>query len=126
MTRSNSAPPSDRSFGLCFALLCGVAGFWKFAVRPGWLVAGAALLIVALLAPALLRPLNLLWYRFGLILARVMNPVVMALVYLIAIVPVGMLWKLTGRDPLRLRFDRNAPSYWISRADQPQSMLRQF
>ncbi len=120
------SPPSERSFGLWFAALCLLAGLWKFTVRPLWLGAAVSLLIAALAVPTLLRPFNLLWYRFGLLLARVMNPIVMALVYGIAIVPIGLIWKLTGRDPLRLELDRAANSYWIPREDKPQSMLRQF
>lgn len=95
-------------------------------MRPPWLVAGAVLAILAIAAPALLRPFNLLWHQFGLLLARVMNPVVMAAVYALAIVPIGLLWKLLGRDPLRLRLDRQTESYWVARRDKPQSMLRQF
>ena len=120
------APPTERNFGLWFAFLCLAAGLWKFTVRPLWLGAAFLLLIAALAAPALLKPLNRIWYRFGLLLARVMNPIAMALVYVIAIVPIGLVWKLTRRDPLRLKLDRAAASYWIPREDKPQSMSRQF
>ncbi len=118
--------PTERNFGLWFAAICATAGLWRFTVRPGWLIAAALFGVAAFGAPALLRPLNLVWHRFGLLLARIMNPIAMALVYAVAIVPIGLLWKLAGHDPLRRKLDPGAASYWIPRTAKPQSMSRQF
>ena len=118
--------PTDRSFGLWFAALCALAGLWRFTIRPAWLAASAGFLVLGLFAPAVLGPLNRGWHRFGLLLARVMNPIVMAVIFAIVIVPIGLLWKLTGKDPLRRKLDPQAESYWIKRAAQPESMSRQF
>ena len=114
--------PSERNFALWFAALCLLIG--RF--RMGWLIAAAILAGLGFFAPVVLRPFNRAWFRFGLLLARFLNPIVMAILYCAAIIPIGVLGKLVGRDPLRLKIDRAAASYWIHRKDKPQSMLRQF
>jgi hypothetical protein len=55
--------------------------------------------------------------------------VVMTLLYCVTIAPVGVAMKLRGKDPLRLKYDPGAPSYWILRqppGPAPESMRNQF
>ena len=86
------------------------------------------LLIFGLLAPARLAPLNRAWTKLGLLLFKVVNPVVLGLIYLTTIVPIGLLMRLRGRDLLSRRFDRQAASYWVVRTPgpAPETMIRQF
>jgi hypothetical protein len=131
---------SDRGFGLTvggilLAIAAARAGLqlWDGA-GPGWVegglaVVGALLLAFGLAAPARLAPLNRAWTRLGLILFKVVNPVVLGLIYLTAVVPIGLLLRLMGRDLLSLRLDRQAKSYWVMRAPPgpaPDTMIRQF
>jgi hypothetical protein len=131
---------SDRSFGLTVGgILLAIAGvrtgldLWDGAA-PGWfegLLAGIGLALVAfgLAAPERLAPLNRAWTRLGLILFKVVNPVVLGLIYLTTIVPIGLSMRLMGRDLLNLKFDRGAASYWVVReppGPAPETMIRQF
>lgn len=118
---------SDRGFGLVFAVVFALIGVWP-ALRLGWIprfdpaalriwalgIAGAFLL-VAYLSPALLNPLNRLWFAFGLLLGKVMTPIVMGLLYAVAVVPTGLVMRLRGKDLLNLKLDRTRKSYWIMR-----------
>ena len=91
-------------------------------------VAGIFLLL-ALAAPAFLGPLNRLWTKFGLLLHRIVNPVVLGLMFYIAVVPVALIMRLLGKDPLQRRFDPQADSYWQPRnppGPAPKSMVDQF
>lgn len=124
---------SDRSFGFVFTILFLVIGFAPLLHgRPVrlWSVAlAAAFLVVSLARPMLLAPLNRLWTRFGLLLHRIVNPIVMGAIFYLAITPFGVAMRLIGKDPLRHGFDRNATSYWIDRTPPgpvPQSMSNQF
>jgi hypothetical protein len=65
--------------------------------------------------PAPLRPLNRLWFRIGLLLHRIVTPVVMGLVFFCSVVPIGLLMRALGKDLLRLRREADAQSYWIER-----------
>ena len=124
---------SDRAFGCVFAVVFAVAGFYPVLdagpVRWWCLAVAAVFLIAALTRPAVLHPLNRLWFRFGLLLHRVVTPVVMGLMFFLTVTPVGLLMRATGKDPLRLKRDAAATSYWIVR--QPpgpaaSSMKNQF
>lgn len=122
---------SERSFGLVFAVVFGVIGLWPLIgghpVRIWSLAIAAVFLVLAFARPAVLRPLNLLWFRFGLLLGRIVSPIVMALIFYVAVVPTGLIMKLLGKDILRLRFDPDAGTYWIARENGPEtSMKNQF
>jgi hypothetical protein len=82
------------------------------------LIVALILLALALLAPKTLSVLNKLWLKQGMALGAVVAPIVMAIVYFITVAPTGLLIRLTGKDLLREKLDRNAKSYWIKR-DHP-------
>jgi hypothetical protein len=95
-----------------------------------WALAVAAIfLILTLAAPKVLTPLNRLWLAFGMLLGRVISPSMLFIVYLIAVVPTGLLMRLFGKDPLHRRFDPKATSYWVHRVPPGKpdaTMSRQF
>lgn len=133
---------TDRGFGLtvggillAIALLRIGLGWWSSgAVTLGWVEwilggIGAALVVFGLLAPAVLAPLNRGWMALGLLLFKVVNPIVLGLIFLVTIVPIGLLLRAFGKDPLRLKFEPEATSYWIDRdppGPSPESMPQQF
>jgi hypothetical protein len=125
--------PSDRKFGLTLGAILGLIAVTKAIERSPWAmvwgVLAAALIGSALLRPSLLSALNHVWLKLGLLLHRIVNPVIMAVLFYGTIVPVGLLMRATGKDPLRLKLDRNATSYWLARSDerpQSESMRQQF
>ena len=125
---------SDRSFGIVFAVVFAVVALWPLTGEGGavrwWSAAiAAAFLAVALLRPSLLAKPNSWWMKFGLLLSRIANPVVMGLVFYLTVTPTGFVMRLLGKDPLRLRLDREAKSYWIERkppGPKPETMSQQF
>jgi hypothetical protein len=124
---------SDRSFGIvmaaAFAVVTALNGWHAGRLWP-WTGGLSALLLVAALArPQVLNPLNRVWLRFGLLLHRVVNPVVMALVFYGAVWPTGLVMRWMGRDLLRLKLEPDAASYWIVRqppGPSPETMRDQF
>jgi len=110
---------SDRSFGIVFAVVFAIVALWPVAgggaVRIWAAAVAAVFLVVALAWPAGLAPLNRLWTAFGLVLHKITNPIFMGLVFFGAVVPTALIMRALGKDPLRLRFDRGAESYWIER-----------
>jgi len=124
---------SERSFGLVFATVFIITALWPMKdggeLRLWALGVAAAFLLVALVAPRVLRPLNLVWFKFGIILHGVVTPVVMGCLFFLTVTPVGMLMRATGKDPMRLKRDASAASYWVTRTPPgptPESMKNQF
>ena len=123
---------SNRSFGIVFTVLFAVIGLFPL-LRGGspfvWALATAgAVLTLALAKAEWLSPFNWAWFRFGMILHRVVSPLVMALVYFVAVTPTGLLLRAARKDVLRLRWDSGADSYWIHRdppGPSPESMNNQ-
>ena len=124
------AGPSDRRFGLTFAVIFGIIGGGRLALGHSysglWLGAAAALALCALYLPAALGPINRVWLRVGLVLYKIVNPIIMALLFFSTIVPIGIVMRLRGKDPLRLRRDQDASSYWIGREppNSPSETMR--
>jgi hypothetical protein len=124
---------TDRSFGMVFTVFFLLLGLWPLRkggpVRWWWVALGVAFVAIALVRPAVLHPLNLAWAKLSLRLARIVNPVVMGLLFFLAITPVALMLRLLGKDSLRLRFDPAAGSYWLQRqppGPAPETMSNQF
>lgn len=133
VSRDDVVTTSDRSFGflIAAAFVIGAAiDGWRSGHLWPWGVSIAALLLaLALVRPQLLNPLNRLWLKFGLLLHRVVNPVVMALLFFGTIWPTGLVMRAMGRDLLRLKRKPDAASYWIARQPPgplPETMRDQF
>jgi saxitoxin biosynthesis operon SxtJ-like protein len=125
---------SDRSFGFVFAAFFAIVAFLPLlSGKPArwWSVAPAlAFLVVALIRPALLQPLNWLWTRLGLLLGKIMTPIVVGIIFYGVITPIGLLKRaFGGADSLHLGFDPKKSSYWIERSPPgpaPESIKHQF
>lgn len=124
---------SDRAFGIVFAVVFAVIAAWPLlkdgSVRLWSAGVAGGFLVLALAIPKVLAPLNRLWMAFGLLLGRIVSPIVLFLVYVIAVVPTGLIMRLSGKDPLNRRFDAAAKSYWILRVPPGKpdgTMTRQF
>jgi hypothetical protein len=123
---------SDRVFGLvwtAFFTLYGLAPLRHAAAVRVWaIVAAGGLLLLSLLMPKVLHGPNLLAARLATLLHRIMNPVVMGLVFYGCFAPVGLWSRWRKKDPLRLQLDRSASTYWIDRepGPHPTSMNNQF
>jgi hypothetical protein len=125
---------SDRSFGLVFATFFALIALWpvlrRHELNRRWAVVLCALfLFIALVRPSLLGPLNRLWTQLALVLNRITTPLIMGLFFFLVITPLALLFRLQGKDLLRLRFDPAASSYWIRREStplDPKSMTHQF
>ena len=125
--------PSDRSFGWVFTIALAVIGLlpllrhrpmrlWCFGVS-------AVFLILTLAAPSVLGPLNRAWMKLALALNRVVTPVITGVLFYVVITPIAVLFRMRGKDLLRLRTDPTAKSYWLKRdpaGPAPESMANQF
>ena len=131
--RTPEKQATDRSFGFVFT-----AFFAIWALLPLWrgrplrlwaLPVSAAFLVVTLVRPSLLHAANRLWTRLGLLLGKVVSPLITGLLFYGVVTPMGLLARLVGKDLLHLRWSPQQPSYWIDRrppGPDPKTMNHQF
>ncbi len=118
--------PDDRrlrQFALVLLLglgLAGAAAAWKLGtvrhVAPIALWAlGVALAAIGLAAPRWIRPVYLLWMAAALPFGWAISHAALAVIFFLVFTPIGLVFRLAGRDLMNRRFDRAAKSYWIER-----------
>jgi hypothetical protein len=128
-----NTPGSDRNFGLTMAAVAAILGSLPLlrGAAPHWLllIVAAAFAIASFAAPRVLYPLNYVWFRFGLLLHRIMSPIVIGAVFFLCVTPIGVIMRLLGKDVLSLRRRDDLKSYWIVRdppGPEPGTMTNQF
>lgn len=122
---------SDRAFGFVFSVVFGIVSLWPLLdgddIRYWAAAMSVCFLVIAVVMPKILAPLNRVWMLVGLVLHKVTNPVVMGLLFFFVLTPTGFLMRLSGKDPMNLKFDSDAESYWILRDHkESDSMSNQF
>jgi hypothetical protein len=99
------------------------------SIRLWALTIAAIFLGLAFLKPSVLAVPNRLWFRFGLLLNRIMSPLVMGLIFVVTVIPTGMIMRARGKDLLRKKMDPDAETYWLTPDEghhQSSSMKKQF
>lgn len=107
---------SERSFGLVFAAVFIIVALFPLltmsdqegALRVWALIVAAFFAVSALTMPRVLAPLNMLWFRFGILLHKIVNPLVMGLIFFLTVTPIGLIMCALGKTPLKLGFDERA------------------
>lgn len=110
---------SNRAFGLVFSGVFAIVAYFPLLsggpLRLWFLVVAIVFLLLALAVPGILAPANRLWMKFGMLLHSIVSPIALGIVFYLAVMPTGLFMRLLGKDPLRLRLDPVAESYWIRR-----------
>lgn len=124
---------SDRSFGFVFAVVFVVIALWPLwhggGLRWWSLGVAGALVVIAIAVPRILAVPNRLWLKLGLLLGKIVSPIALGVLFYLVFMPIGMLMRLFGKDPLKLRRDAAATTYWVDReppGPPPTSMTNQF
>jgi hypothetical protein len=105
----------ERSFGVSVGavlLLIAAALVWRGRILTAEIMApiGAVLLILGLTQPRLLKWPSAVWWKFAMVLGYVNSRIILTVAFAIVLTPLGLLWKLIGRDPLAMR-RRNWPGW---------------
>ena len=121
--------PSNRSFGIVFFLV-----FFLFSLYPLindndillWsLLVSIIILILGLINSKLLTPLNKIWFKFGILLGKIISPIIMSVIFFLVVTPIGFTMRLLGKDLLNLKNNKNK-SYWIEKNGPKSNMKNQF
>ena len=121
---------SNRSFGLLFFVVFLIVSLWPLthegSIRIWSVIISAVFLILGLVNSKLLTPLNLLWFKLGMILGAIISPIVMGIVFFLVVTPIGLILRIMGKDLLNKKYDKEKETYWIKRNASIGTMKRQF
>ena len=116
------------TFGILFFIFFLIIGFYPLksggVIRVWSVVLSLVFLIITIIRPNLFTFLNKLWVKFGILLGKIMSPIVMGFVFFFVVTPIGIFVRIFKKDVMGLK--RGASSYWINKEDKIQSMKKQF
>ena len=120
---------SNRSFGLIFGSIFFFVGLY-FYITSGeiknWLIIVSILFfLTAIIYPNFLKPLNYLWFKFGIYLGKIANPIIMGIIFFLVVTPIGIIMKIFKKDLLSLKFNTEK-TYWVKKNGPKSKMKNQF
>ena len=120
---------SNKSFGIVFFIFFLIVGLYPLIngddLRIWSIILSILFLILGLVNSQILTPLNILWFKFGILLGRFVSPIVMGFVFFLVVTPTGIIMRLINKDLLKLKKSKSK-SYWIKRSDDKSEMKNQF
>ena len=120
---------SNKSFGIVFFIVFLLIAIYPLInndeLRIWSLVVSIIFLILGLINSKVLTPLNKLWFKFGLLLGRVISPLIMGIIFFLVVTPTALIMRIIGKDLLSLKFN-NKKSYWIEKTGPKSKMKDQF
>ena len=125
----NVKKSSNKNFGIVFFIFFLLISLYPLIyqqeIRIWTLIISFIFLILGLLNSSVLTPLNLLWFKFGILLGKLISPIIMGLVFFLVVTPIGLIMRLFKKDLLKLK-KNNSKSYWIERSINNSNMKNQF
>ena len=103
--------PSNKNFGIVFFLVFLIIGFWPLInteeVRIWAIIISLIFLLLGLINSKLLNPLNQIWFKFGVLLSKIISPIVMGTIFFLVVTPIGLLMKIFRKDLLNLKLNKD-------------------
>ena len=120
---------SNKSFGIVFSVVFLLIAIYPLTngedIRIWSGIISFIFLVLGLLNSSILTPLNKIWFKFGIILGKIISPVIMAIIFFLVVTPTGLIMRILRRDILNLKYNQNK-SYWIEKEGPKSKMKNQF
>ena len=120
---------SNRSFGVVFFIVFLLIALYpvinKEEIRVWSLIVSLIFLVLGLLNSKILNPLNQIWFKFGILLGRIISPLIMAIIFFFVVTPIGLIMRALRKDILNLRYNTKK-TYWIEKTGPKSKMKNQF
>ena len=120
---------SNKSFGIVFFVVFLLIAFYPLTnqadIRIWSIIISLIFLSLGLLNSKLLTPLNKIWFKFGIVLGKIVSPLIMGLIFFAVVTPIAFLMRILKKDLLNLKFSKNN-SYWIEKSGPKSKMKNQF
>lgn len=120
---------SNKSFGIVFFVVFLLIAFYPLTnqadIRIWSIIISLIFLSLGLLNSKLLTPLNKIWFKFGIVLGKIVSPLIMGLIFFAVVTPIAFLMRILKKDLLNLKFNKSS-SYWIEKSGPKSKMKNQF
>jgi hypothetical protein len=120
---------SNKNFGIVFFVVFIIIGFWPLldinTYRLWAIIIAVIFLTLGFMNSRLLTPLNILWFKFGIFLGKIVSPIVMGVIFFFVVTPIAILMRISKKDLLNLKFN-NKETYWIKKSNYKSKMKNQF
>ena len=120
---------SNKSFGIVFFIVFFIISIYPLLshneIRLWSLIISIIFLVLGLLNSKLLTPLNKVWFKFGILLGKIVSPLIMGIIFFFVVTPIGILMRILKKDLLNLKFNKKT-TYWIEKNDLKSKMKNQF
>tara|TARA_B100000123_G_scaffold124265_1_gene91769 strand:- start:988 stop:1377 length:390 start_codon:yes stop_codon:yes gene_type:complete len=129
MSQNDVKIGSNKSFGIVFFIVFFLISLYPLTnqenIRVWSLIIALIFLILGLLNSKILNPFNKLWFKFGMILGRIISPIIMSIIFFLVVTPIALIMKLLKKDLLNLKFNKTN-TYWIEKSGPKSKMKNQF
>ena len=126
---SEIKPSSNRSFGVVFFIVFLIISIYPIVnnenLRMWALITSFIFLILGVINSFVLTPLNIIWFKFGIFLGKVISPIIMGVIFFFVVTPTGLIMRILRKDLLNLKFNNNK-SYWIKKKGPKSWMTTTF
>ena len=120
---------SNRSFGIVFFIVFLLIALYPLinseGIRMWSVILSLIFLVLGLLDSKILNPLNKIWFKFGILLGRIISPIIMGIIFFFVVTPIGLIMRILGKDLLNLKYNNNK-TYWIEKTGPKSKMKNQF
>ena len=120
---------SNRSFGIVFFIVFLLIALYPLINEENFrlwsLVISLIFLVLGLINSQILTPLNKLWFKFGILLGKIVSPIIMGIIFFFVVTPIGFIMRAIGKDLINLKYNNNK-SYWIEKTGPESKMKNQF
>ena len=128
---ASSKAPSNAKLGWLLSVVFATVAICNYP-KPLYFCAGILrsflLALATFFSPKTLKPLNQIWYKLGTLLGKIINPIVLGLIFFVIITPISIITRLFGRDELKIKKSL-IQSYWVTRnppGPSPKSFKNQY
>ena len=122
--------PSNRNFGLVFFVFFLIIGLWPLLgtneIRYWSIFFSIIFFLLGITNSKLLTPLNKIWFNLGILLGKMISPLIMGIIFFLIITPIGVIMRVFGKDILSLKYNKKDKSYWIEKNGPKSKMKNQF
>jgi hypothetical protein len=129
MNKSKIKIGTNKSFGIVFFLFFFIISIFPLFkdgnIRIWSLIIAIIFLFLGLMNSKILTPLNIIWFKFGILLGGFVSPIVMGLVFFVIVTPTSLIMRLLGKNLLNLK-KNDKKTYWIERSKIKSKMKNQF